>query len=202
MLPAAAYTDPAVLAWERRHFFAESWACLGRVEDLATDDAGRPVTQRALVVGDIAVLLTVEGDVAAGDGTVRAFANTCRHRGHEVLPVGGTGTKRALTCPYHAWSYDLDGDVIAAPGFDDGADVRHERATASCSCPASTWHGWVFVNATGTAAPFDEHLGALDDAGRRRTPPSGSSGARGTRTRSRPTGRSSARTTTSATTAR
>jgi glycine betaine catabolism A len=161
MLPAAAYTDPGVLAWERRHFFAESWPCVGRVEDLATDDAGRPVTQRALLAGDIAVLLTVEGGADVGDGTVRAFANTCRHRGHEVLPEGGTGTKRALTCPYHAWSYDLRGQVIVAPGFDT-VPTFDKSEFGLVELPVAVWHGWVFVNATATAAPFEEHLGALD----------------------------------------
>ena len=47
MLPSAAYTDPAVLAWERRHFIAGSWACVGRIDDLAVDDSGRALSQRA-----------------------------------------------------------------------------------------------------------------------------------------------------------
>ena len=48
MLPAAAYTDPAVLAWERRHFVAGTWACVGRTEDLAVDDAGNALSQCAV----------------------------------------------------------------------------------------------------------------------------------------------------------
>ncbi len=162
MLPAAAYTDPVVLDWERRHFFADSWPCLGRVADLATDGAGRAVTQRAVTVGDIAVLLTFEGagDDPAG-ATVRAFANVCRHRGHELLPEGGTGNRRALTCPYHAWSYDLHGAAIASPGF-DVVPTFDRSEFGLVELPARVWHGWVFVNATGTAAPFDQHLGDLD----------------------------------------
>ncbi len=156
MLPAEAYTSPAVLAWELRHFVAGTWACLGRVEDLSVDDGGRPLTQRAAVVGDISVLLTF------GDDGAQAFANTCRHRGHEILPEDGTGTRRAMTCPYHAWSYDLDGALIAAPGFNDVATF--DRAEYSLvALPTRTWHGWVFVNATATAAPFEEHIGALDE---------------------------------------
>src|SRR5688572_456862 len=73
-LPAAAYVDPAVLAWERRHMFAESWVCVGRVADL------RGLTHAAVTAGDVGVLLTLR----ASD--VRAFGNVCRHRGHELLP--------------------------------------------------------------------------------------------------------------------
>ena len=163
MLPAAAYTDPAVLAWERRHFFADSWPCLGRVEDLAAGDGGRPVTQRAVTVGDIAVLLTFEAAPDALTGpVVHAFANVCRHRGHELLPEGGTGVKRALTCPYHAWSYDLRGDVIASPGFEK-VETFDRGQFGLVELPSVVWHGWVFVNATGTGAPFADHLGDLDD---------------------------------------
>ncbi len=157
MLPAAAYTDPAVLAWERRHLFAGSWPCLGRLADLTRDDHGTPVSQRAVVVGDISVLLTFPD----GGTDVRAFANTCRHRGHEILPEGGTGTKRALVCPYHAWSYDLQGGVVVAPGF-DRVETFDPGEHGLVALPAHVWHGWVFVNATADAPPFDQHLGDLD----------------------------------------
>jgi Rieske 2Fe-2S family protein len=156
MLPAAAYTDPAVLAWEQRYFVAGTWACLGRVEDLVTDDGGRPLSHRALVVGDVPVLLTVSGTA------VRAFANTCRHRGHELLPDGGTADSRAVTCPYHAWSYGMDGAVIAAPGFNE-VETFDRAGHGLVPLPLEVWHGWVFVNALGTAAPFAEHIGALGD---------------------------------------
>ena len=53
MLPAAAYTSDEVLRWERRHLFAGTWSCVGRADELALDDSGEAVTQRALVVGDV-----------------------------------------------------------------------------------------------------------------------------------------------------
>jgi Rieske 2Fe-2S family protein len=104
-------------------------------------------------VGDVGVLLTFEGD------TVRALANTCRHRAHELLPDGVSSGRPALVCPYHGWSYDLAGRLLAAPRL--GADLD-KAALGLVELPAVDWHGWVFVNATGTAAPFAEHLGALD----------------------------------------
>jgi glycine betaine catabolism A len=151
MLPAAAYTSPEVLAWERRYLFAGTWISPGRVEDLFPPG----VTQRGLVVGDIPVLLT--GD---GDADIRAFANTCRHRGHELLPDGGTADRHSVVCPYHAWVYGLDGDLHGAPGFRDlpGFQPGEYRLVP---LPARVWHGWLFVNATADAAPFEEHLGEM-----------------------------------------
>jgi len=153
MLPAEAYTSPDVLAWERRHFFAASWVCLGRVE--AVFPEGR--TQVATTVGDVGVLLS-----KGAGGAVAAFANTCRHRGHELLPDGGTSVKRAVVCPYHAWSYDLSGALIAAPGFREVASFD-PAAHGLVRLPAEVWHGWVFVNARGTAAPLAAHVGGLED---------------------------------------
>ena len=153
MLPAEAYTSPDVLAWERRHFFAASWVCLGRVE--AVFPEGR--TQVATTVGDVGVLLS-----KGAGGAVAAFANTCRHRGHELLPHGGTSVKRAVVCPYHAWSYDLSGALIAAPGFREVASFD-PAAHGLVRLPAEVWHGWVFVNALGTAAPLAAHVGGLED---------------------------------------
>jgi Rieske 2Fe-2S family protein len=140
MLPARAYTDPDVLAWERRRLFAGTWSCLGRADELLPEG----VTQRAVPAGDIAVLLTAEG----------AFANTCRHRGHELLPDGGTSDRPLIVCPYHAWAYRLDGGLRGAPGMKaEGHDL--------VALPTTTWQGWVFVNATGDAPGFAEHAGAL-----------------------------------------
>ncbi len=95
MLPAEAYTDEAVLAWERRHLFADSWVCAGRSADLA--DAG---DRRALRVGDDSVVL-VRGD----DGVLRGFYNTRRHRGPQHQPEATTVQRRnASHGPYHAWT--------------------------------------------------------------------------------------------------
>jgi len=151
MLPARAYTSPEVLAWELRHLFAGTWSCVGRLDELLTG----PTTQRAVVVGDIPVLLT-----RGGDGGLAAFANTCRHRGHELLPPGGSSAQRVVVCPYHAWVYGLDGELRSAPRFRDVpgfAPAEHGLV----ELPVRAWHGWAFVNATGDAAPFAEHAGAL-----------------------------------------
>jgi len=156
MLPAAAYTSADVLAWERRHLFAGTWTCLGRPEDVYGEG-----TQRAVVVGDVPVLLTRDHD------TLRAFANTCRHRGHELLADGETSVRRSIVCPYHAWSYDLAGTALAAPGFRGVAGF--DLATHGLvELPLRLWHGWLFVHAAHPVADpdgpdFAAHVGALGD---------------------------------------
>ena len=160
MLPAAAYTSSAVHAWELRHLFAGTWTCAGRVEDLAGEQAGAPVRQRAVMAGDVPVLLTFT------DAAPRAFANTCRHRGHELLPDGGTSTHRSVVCPYHGWNYRLDGTLRVAPEFRDASGFRREEHHL-VELPVEVWHGWVFVHAAnnvgdGSPTSFINHVGALE----------------------------------------
>jgi Rieske 2Fe-2S family protein len=146
MLPAAAYLDEKVYAWEQRHVFAGGWTCLGRADELAAD-----ATSRAVDVGDVGVLLTF------GQDGPKAFANVCRHRGHELLPAGGAANRRAVVCPYHGWGYRLDGGLLSAPGLDPTPDANLVQL------PAAVWLGWLFVNATGTAPPLHRYLGAMDE---------------------------------------
>ena len=152
MLPATAYTSEAVLAWERRHLFAG-------VVDLRRPGRGG-VRRRRHPGGDHGRRHPGRARARRGAAQVAAFANTCRHRGHELLPDGATSTKRALVCPYHAWSYDLSGALIAAPGFREVASFD-PAAHGLVRLPVEVWHGWVFVNALGDAAPFAEHVGGL-----------------------------------------
>ncbi|HYJ72455.1 MAG TPA: aromatic ring-hydroxylating dioxygenase subunit alpha, partial [Actinomycetota bacterium] len=152
MLPRDAYTSPRVFAFEQERFFAGSWTCVGREGDLEATGA-----QRAVRVGGAGVLL-----VRGADGRARAFANTCRHRGHELLGVGEQTTRRTVLCPYHAWTYDLDGSLRAAPGFRDHTEFRPGEH-GLVELPLESWHGFLFVNGSGDAPPFAEHVGALDE---------------------------------------
>lgn len=140
MLPCAAYVDQGVFGWERRHFFG-GWVCVARGDQLAN-----PGDQRAEATGDGGVLL-----VRGGDGQVRAFANTCRHRGHELLPCGSSTNRKAIVCPYHSWRYSLAGEVRAAPGF-GGSPGFDATEWGLAALPAIEWHGLVFVDGSGGAA--------------------------------------------------
>jgi Rieske 2Fe-2S family protein len=156
-LPARAYTSGEVFAWEQRSFFESSWVCVGRGTDLSN-----PGDQRAVRVGDESILL-IRGE----DGTLRGFFNTCRHRGHELLPCGAQPTNsRVVKCPYHAWVYGLDGANRAAPRFSDVEGFDH---TAYPLIPVriTEWHGWVFANPSGDAGGFLDHVGNLDEIVRR-----------------------------------
>jgi Rieske 2Fe-2S family protein len=147
VLPAAAYTHPAVLAWEKRHLFAGSWTPIGRTAEVATRG-----NQAAFMVGDVGVLVT-----CVDDGP-RAFANVCRHRAHELLPVGESTERRVVLCPYHGWAYGLDGALRTAPGMGDAFRPGDHHLV---ELPVVDWHGWLLVNASGGARPFAEHIGAL-----------------------------------------
>ena len=155
-LPAAAYVDPEVFAWERRRFFEGSWYCLGRSADLPG-----PGDQRAVRVGTDAVLL-----VRGADGILRGFFNTCRHRGHELLPCDGPVTNgKYVRCPYHSWTYLLDGTFKTAPALRDNPGWRREDPQNSLvPTRIEEWGGWIFANASGDAPTLAEHLGNLADA--------------------------------------
>jgi glycine betaine catabolism A len=149
MLPRAAYLDPAVFEWEQRHFFG-GWVCAGRSEQLP-----EPGDQRAEAAGNGSVLL-VRGE----DGELRAFANTCRHRGHELLPCGGSTQQKAIICPYHSWTYSLNGGIRAAAGFKNRPGFVADE-WGLVELPVTEWHGLVFVDGSGTAAPLAHSLGTL-----------------------------------------
>ena len=137
------YLDPAVFAKEQAGLLSTTWQFAGHVSQL--EQAGDYFTFD--VAGQN--LFCVRGE----DGTIRAFYNVCQHRAHEL--VAGAGNCRRLVCPYHAWTYELDGrfrsgpNVKAVPGFDSGSirlsDVRIED-----------FHGFLFVNLDENAAPMDE----------------------------------------------
>ena len=151
-LPAEAYLSEDVLRWEVEHFFGAGWVCAGRADDL-----GSPGDQKAVSIGDQGILL-----VRDEGGRLNAFANTCRHRGHELLETGASINLRAIKCPYHAWVYGLDGTLNGAPRF---ADVPGFDKTAYplIAARVAEWHGWVFVNASDDAPGLNEYVGNLDE---------------------------------------
>jgi Rieske 2Fe-2S family protein len=151
MLPREAYVDPDVFEWEQRHFFT-SWMCVGYAEDLP-----EPGSQRAAAVGNGGVLLTRDED-----GIVHAFANTCRHRGHELLQCGESAKRRSIVCPYHSWSYRLDGSLRNAPTF------RNEESFVSegfglVPLRVVDWHGWIFVDPSGASGEFTDHVAGTEE---------------------------------------
>ncbi len=154
LLPRRAYVDQSVFDWEERHFLRGGWTCVARSEDVA--DVG---DQRAEPVGRTGVFL-----VRAEDGRLRGFANACRHRGHELLPCGESRNLPMVVCPYHSWSYHLDGSLRGAPRF-DAWEAFDRDDNGLVELPTEEWHGLVFVAPAEPApasAPLDVHFAGLE----------------------------------------
>jgi phenylpropionate dioxygenase-like ring-hydroxylating dioxygenase large terminal subunit len=151
-LPAEAYTSQRVFDWEAAHFFEGGWVCVGRADELA-----RIGDQKAFRIGREGVLV-----VRDHDEELRGFYNTCRHRGHELLEPGSSRNLRAIKCPYHAWVYQLDGSLGAAPRFGDLAGFDKARYPL-IAARLQEWHGWIFVNADGGAPDFTSYAGNLSE---------------------------------------
>jgi Rieske 2Fe-2S family protein len=154
MLPPAAYTSAEVFDWERRHFFDGGWTCVALSEALP-----KPGSQVAEATGAGSALL-----VRDREGMVRAFANACRHRNHELLPCGTSGQLPLVRCPYHNWTYHLDGTLNKAPGFGDGALPGFDPAdNGLIQLPAAEWQGLIFVHGSSEpATSFADHVAGLD----------------------------------------
>lgn len=147
-LPASWYSEPSVLALERERIFASAWTYAAPAEWVA--EPGSYVSSQ---VGHVPIAI-----VRSQDGALRGFVNVCRHRGH--LVVEGRGCRETLQCPYHAWTYDLDGTLRKAPrserepGFEASAFSLHPIAV-------DTWGPFVFANPDPDAEPLAEALGEL-----------------------------------------
>jgi len=150
-LPNEAYVDEAWFALEQRRLFRSTWMLVGFVRDVPQAGDVLPTT-----VAGCPILL-----VRDDDGAVRAFHNVCRHRGAILAQSAGRG-RRVLTCPYHGWTYSLDGKLNRRPHFFGGD--RHDPVPSGSqelglrSIRCATWNGLLFVDIGGNAVPLDEHL--------------------------------------------
>ncbi|HEY3962017.1 MAG TPA: Rieske (2Fe-2S) protein, partial [Gaiellaceae bacterium] len=149
-LPFAWYSDGAQLRRERAQIFARAWQYGGRAEQIAA-----PGSYLATEAGGIPILV-----VRDQQGELRAFLNVCRHRG--AVLTDGCGTRETIQCHYHAWTYDLDGSLRAAPRSDREPDFDKDDWSL---LPASvgTWGPFLFVNPDPHAQPLDEYLGELPE---------------------------------------
>jgi phenylpropionate dioxygenase-like ring-hydroxylating dioxygenase large terminal subunit len=146
-LPASWYTDPAILAREHERIFRRTWQYFARTEQL--QNLGDYVTG---VAGDVPVV------VVRGQEGLKAFVNVCRHRRHLVMSE--SGNRKVLQCPYHAWTYDLDGCLKAAPRADREESFQKEDYPL-LAVRVDRWGPFVFVNADCDAPPLADFLGDL-----------------------------------------
>jgi len=151
-LPAAAYTDAHWFASEMDRVFARMWIAAGRAPEL-----DRPGAFVRRDVAGASVLI-----VRAGDGSIQAFHNVCRHRGTRLC-TGAHGTFHgSIQCPYHAWTYGLDGRLLAAPQMDEVAGFdRSAYPLRPVAC--DTWDGHIFINLSDTPPPLRDQLADLPE---------------------------------------
>ena len=150
-LSRAAYIDDDFLKMEYERVFARNWTFAGFAHEISNPGDAMPVQvagQPLLLVRNIA-------------NEIGAFHNVCRHRGHAVITALCRGLK-SLVCPYHAWTYDLDGNLKRTPHF--GGYAKHSVDGFSLeshglkSVRSAVWHDWIFVDLAGEAPALDKYL--------------------------------------------
>jgi choline monooxygenase len=131
--PSSWYNDPRILALESSAVFPRAWqlvGCLNQVQVpgqyVAGEIAGEPI-------------VVVRGD----DGILRSFFNVCRHHAATVM-TKSEGRAENLRCPYHGWTYDLQGALILTPEF-GGVENFDRAANGLVSVQTAIWNSWVFV---------------------------------------------------------
>ncbi|MFT5482831.1 MAG: phenylpropionate dioxygenase-like ring-hydroxylating dioxygenase large terminal subunit [Halieaceae bacterium] len=144
----ACYTEPQYVSLEREQIFRRSWQFLCHEEKLRGQ--GSYVTQQ--IEGQSIAVLRNQRD------ELRAYYNVCKHRGHELL--SGEGTTKRITCPYHAWSYDLDGTLTNAPRSEYVENFNLEEISLD-QIQVEVFCHLVFVNLDSQATSLSEQTGNL-----------------------------------------
>lgn len=140
-LPVELYVDPAVHRLEQERIFARSWQYASHVSKLE-----RPGDHVVTQAGDIPIIVT-----RTKEGELQGFVNACRHRLHPLATENGNCS--LLQCPYHGWTYELDGRLRSAPRSQREASFDTSAITL-VPVSVDTWDQWVFVNPDPDAAPL------------------------------------------------
>lgn len=149
-----AYTTMSFLQRDRERLFAPTWACIGIGNDVPNAGDLKPVEL-------LGIPLLMLRDVS---GEIRVFHNVCSHRGVRLVSQSGN-VKRVIVCPYHSWSYQLDGRLFGTPHI--GGQNKHECAGFDKSrhglrpVRAAVWFDLVFVNLTDDAPEFENHIAPI-----------------------------------------
>lgn len=149
-MPKSLYTSAEFLAQEQAHIFAKDWICVGRAETLPNPGDYLTLT----LAGEPVIVLRDR------DGQLRAMSNVCRHRMSTLLE--GRGNARSIVCPYHAWTYNLDGSLRGAPAM----TLNEGFCKDSITLPAvrcEVWQGWIMVTLNPKAAAPETTLQGVRD---------------------------------------
>jgi phenylpropionate dioxygenase-like ring-hydroxylating dioxygenase large terminal subunit len=149
-LPAPYYTRDDIFCAEEEKILARSWVCVCHGSEVAKPN--QYITRK--LVGEN--LIVVRGQ----DGQLRGFYNVCPHRGHELLSGSGTA-RNVITCPYHAWSFKLDGQLRHARNCENVQDFDASKASLK-PVRVEQYAGFVFINLDQAAAPVESQLPGLE----------------------------------------
>jgi phenylpropionate dioxygenase-like ring-hydroxylating dioxygenase large terminal subunit len=150
-LPSSSYLDPKIWNAEKAQIFFRTWQCVGHVSELKK-------------AGDYLVDKNIDQEifiVRGQDQIIRGFYNVCMHRAHRLLNER-YGCKSVITCPYHAWSYGLDGTLRGVPGGNlpshvDKSSIRLAQVRVEIFC------GLIFVNLDNDAPPLTPQVAHIED---------------------------------------
>ena len=150
-LPASWYTDHDVLAAERHAIFAQNWMLFGPEHDVAV-----PGSFRADTLAGAWPILVVRDQ----DNGLRAFHNVCRHRASMLAEDGACGQCKLIRCPYHGWTYRLDGSLYSMSDFGEAQSLDRDEY-GLFPVRAEVWSGLIFVCLSDTAPDLVSWLGSI-----------------------------------------
>ncbi|MES2415435.1 MAG: aromatic ring-hydroxylating dioxygenase subunit alpha [Pseudomonadota bacterium] len=149
-LPGEVYSSPEIYALEKEKIFMKYWLSVGRAEELPN-------------VGDYFTFKVMNESIVVSrpaPDKIVAYMNQCLHRGVEVAE--GKGNAKEFSCPYHAWLYDVGGNLVLAPGM-----KASEVDLKNCSMrqlKLHIWRGWIFVNFSADPMPFEEFISPQEES--------------------------------------
>jgi Rieske 2Fe-2S family protein len=161
-LPSSWYLKKRYFELEREHIFMREWICVGREEEFPA--AG---DHKVLDLYGESILL-----LRNGKSELKAFYNVCRHRGSRICPAaedddsvlalkGGVVNRKLIICPYHAWTYDLDGQLLRAPFMSDHEQFNFDEVQLH-PVAVACWGGFIFLNLSPEQAPsFEDFMGEI-----------------------------------------
>lgn len=148
-LPARYYTDPTVFHEEMESFFFDMWVCAGRTEQLQ-----QPGEYFLAEISGESIIVTRDSA-----GNLQAMYNVCRHRGTQMCREAQGKFAGRIQCPYHGWTYGLDGRLLGAPQMEEDGFRREDYPLHRVAI--ADWDGHLFLNLGKNPAPLTEQLGDL-----------------------------------------
>ena len=148
-MPTSVYTSEEFLADELKHVFSQDWFCAGRASSL-----GKPGDYLTLELAGQPIMV-----VRDSENNLQAQSNVCLHRMSTLLE--GRGNTRAIVCPYHAWTYELDGRLRGAPAMTENQSFcKKDMRLPAVRC--EVWLGWIMVSLNPDATSAAEQLSDVE----------------------------------------